>query len=71
MSGNSDIAKGIANETVGAVKQDVGKVLGSPDLQVEGVVQKMKGKAQQVIGEGKNELKQAAVKVVGDLSDKL
>jgi uncharacterized protein YjbJ (UPF0337 family) len=63
MTGMTDKIKGAANEAIGAVKQNAGKVIGNPDMEAEGAVQKLKGEAQQVIGETKQTLTKAIDKV--------
>jgi len=47
----SEKAKGVTNDVVGNVKQVVGKVIGSEELQVEGLVQEAKGEAQKKLGD--------------------
>jgi uncharacterized protein YjbJ (UPF0337 family) len=47
----SEKAKGVTNDVVGNVKQGVGKVIGSEELQVEGLVQEAKGEAQKKLGD--------------------
>ena len=51
MSGTGDKIKGYANEAGGKVKQGVGKVLGRPDVEADGVAQEAKGDAQKAVGD--------------------
>lgn len=64
MSSSSDKIKGAANEALGNIKQGVGKVVGSPDLEAEGIIQERKGEAQQTLGS----VKEKAQEVVDDVS---
>ena len=57
MNSTSDKIKGLANEAAGKVKQDIGKIVGNPKLEAEGVVQKHVGAAQQAVGEAKSAIK--------------
>ena len=57
MSSTGDKVKGMANETVGNVKQGVGKATDNPKLQAEGKVQERKGEAQQAVGKAKDAIK--------------
>jgi len=44
---------GTAKEAVGNVKEKVGKAAGNPNLQDEGTVEKLEGKAQRKVGDVK------------------
>jgi len=57
MGSTTDKIKGVANEAVGAVKKGVGEAVGNPNLKVEGAVQKLKGEAQQGLGQAKDAVK--------------
>ena len=57
MSSTTDKIKGMANEAAGTVKQHVGKALGNPNLEAEGVVQKLKGEVQETVGKAKDAVK--------------
>jgi uncharacterized protein YjbJ (UPF0337 family) len=57
MGSTTDKIKGVANEAVGAVKKGVGEAVGNPNLKVEGAVQKLKGEAQQSLGQAKDAVK--------------
>jgi uncharacterized protein YjbJ (UPF0337 family) len=59
MSSTSDKVKGVANETVGNIKQGVGNVTGNDKLRVEGVVQEKKGELQKALGDTKDAVKKA------------
>lgn len=63
MTGMTDKVKGAANEAIGTVKQGAGKALGNPSLEAEGAVQKLKGEAQQVVGDTKETLKKVVDKI--------
>ena len=54
MSSTSDKFKGALNEATGSAKQAAGKVIDSPKLEGEGVLQEMKGKGQTALGEAKD-----------------
>lgn len=57
MGSTTDKIKGVANQAVGAVKQEVGEAVGNPNLEVEGAAQKLKGQAQETIGAAKEAVK--------------
>ena len=59
MSSTTDKIKGYANEAAGNVKQVVGKVVGSPELEAEGVVQERYGEAQQAAADVKGVVEKA------------
>ncbi|AZG77446.1 CsbD family protein [Methylocystis rosea] len=59
MSSTSDKFKGALNETAGSAKQAAGKVIDSPELEGEGVLQEMKGKGQTALGEAKDAIADA------------
>ena len=56
MAGKKDRTEGKANEAAGAARKKVGQVLGNEEMQVEGAVQEIKGKAQSLVGETKEKL---------------
>lgn len=56
MSGLSDKVKGAVSKAKGEVKDQIGNAIGSPKLQSDGKMDKLKGKAQQAIGRAKNRL---------------
>lgn len=45
-----DQVKGKVQEIKGALKEQVGKISNEPALETEGTIEKLSGKAQQVIG---------------------
>jgi uncharacterized protein YjbJ (UPF0337 family) len=47
---NSNRLKGTVNQFKGAAKEAAGKVLGNPDLELEGREQKLTGQVQQAVG---------------------
>jgi uncharacterized protein YjbJ (UPF0337 family) len=57
MSSTSDKITGLANEAKGNIKQDVGKIIGNPKLEAEGIVQKHVGEAQHAVGKAKDAIK--------------
>jgi uncharacterized protein YjbJ (UPF0337 family) len=67
----SDKVKGYANEAAGSVKQNIGKAVGSEDLEVEGAVQDLKGQAQVAVGKTKESVKDAATKAADEINRKL
>ena len=59
MSSTSDKLKGALNEATGSAKQAAGKVINSPELEGEGVLQELKGKGQTALGEAKDAIADA------------
>lgn len=55
-SGSKDQAKGLFHQVKGSAKEVAGKVSGNSQLEAEGTVEKVTGKAQKKIGEVKNVL---------------
>jgi len=51
MSGTEDKTKGKFHEIKGKVKEEVGKLTNSPELETEGKAEKIAGKVQTKIGE--------------------
>ncbi len=70
MSSTTDKIKGYANDAAGNVKQGVGKLVGSEQLQAEGLAQEIKGETQVAVGKTKDAVKDAAHKTA-DTIDKL
>ncbi len=62
MSSTKDKVKGHTNETVGKVKEGIGKATGNSSLEGEGVGQQVKGKAQQLKGDVKDAIKRGVDK---------
>jgi uncharacterized protein YjbJ (UPF0337 family) len=62
MSGTDKI-KVAANEAADAIKQGVGKMVGSAKLEVEGAVEKIKGKAEIMRGDVKDAVKKTVDKM--------
>lgn len=56
---STDKIKGKANEAIGNVKQGVGRVVGSPSLEAEGIAQERLGEAQQIAGDVKDKIRDA------------
>ena len=65
MGATTDKVKGAANEAIGKAKQGVGEAVGSDKLQGEGVIQEVKGKGQQALGDAKDAVKNVANKAAG------
>ncbi|MGY2047626.1 CsbD family protein [Methylobacterium sp. JK268] len=60
MSSLTDKVKGVANETVGNIKQGVGNLTDNDKLKAEGKAQELKGEAQKTVGDAKDGIKNAA-----------
>jgi uncharacterized protein YjbJ (UPF0337 family) len=71
MGSTADKVKGAANEAAGKVKQGVGEAVGSDRLQGEGVIQEVKGKGQQALGDAKEATKDAVNKAAAEANKKL
>lgn len=56
---NKDQVKGRVEEATGKVKEIAGKVVGNKDLELEGAVQGIGGKAQAAVGDLKADIKKA------------
>ena len=59
---NKDQVKGRVEEAKGSIKETTGKVVGNPNLQTEGAVDKAAGKAQATYGDAKEKVKSAVNK---------
>ena len=59
---NKDQVKGRVEEAKGSVKETTGKVVGNPNLQTEGSVDKAAGKVQATYGDAKEQIKKAVDK---------
>ncbi len=59
--------KGVVNSSVGAVKQAAGKAINDPDLEREGLAQKVNGNIQKIKGAIESKLENAAA----SLGDKI
>lgn len=56
---NKDQVKGRVEEATGKVKEIAGKVVGNKDLEREGAIQGLGGKAQAAVGDLKADIKKA------------
>jgi uncharacterized protein YjbJ (UPF0337 family) len=56
---NNDQVKGRVDQAKGAIKETAGKVVGNPDLEAEGTVDKAGGKVQATYGDAKEKVKGA------------
>ncbi|MBL6750558.1 MAG: CsbD family protein [Nevskia sp.] len=73
-SAAADKAKGTVNETVGKVKEHVGRALGDHELQAKGAIQQAEGKKDRMKGEIKEKIDDAKTKAkagVEALKDKI
>ena len=52
-SSTEDKVKGRAKEVAGKVKEEIGKAVGSPDLQDRGTTEKIAGKVERKVGDVK------------------
>jgi uncharacterized protein YjbJ (UPF0337 family) len=59
MGSLNDKVNGAVNEVVGSAKQTAGKVVDSPELEGEGVLQELKGKGQSALGDAKEAVSDA------------
>ena len=71
MGSTADKASGLANEAIGNLKQGIGKVVGSDQLQAEGLAQEAKGEAQKATGDAKAAVKDGADKVANTINKAL
>ena len=71
MASGTDKAAGIANKVAGAVKEVVGKAIGSERLEADGATQKTRGEAQKKVGEIKDAIKETANRATGKTNKKL
>jgi uncharacterized protein YjbJ (UPF0337 family) len=60
---NKDQVKGRVEEAKGSVKEATGKVVGNPNLQSEGTVDKAAGKTRATYGDAKEKVKDAIDKI--------
>jgi len=71
MGSTADKVSGYANQTAGTIKENIGKAVGSEELQVKGAVQDLKGKAQVAVGDVKETVKEGANKAAEKINEKL
>ncbi len=71
MGATTDKIKGATNEAVGKAKQKIGEATGSDRLEGEGVLQQVKGKGQQALGDAKQGTKDAVNKAAAEANKKL
>lgn len=57
MTSTTDKIKGVANQAAGSIKQAVGKAIDNQQMEGEGIIQKGKGKAQEIEGDAKSAIK--------------
>jgi uncharacterized protein YjbJ (UPF0337 family) len=55
---NKDQVQGRVEEAKGAIKQSTGRVIGNPDLEDRGTVEKVAGKVQKTFGDVKENVKE-------------
>ncbi len=56
---NKDQVQGRVEEAKGSIKQTTGRVIGNPDLEDRGTVEKVAGKVQKTFGDVKEQVKDA------------
>jgi uncharacterized protein YjbJ (UPF0337 family) len=56
---NKDQVKGRIEEAKGSIKQTTGRVIGNPDLEDRGTIEKVGGKIQKTFGDVKEQVKDA------------
>jgi uncharacterized protein YjbJ (UPF0337 family) len=71
MGSTADKVTGYANEAAGAIKKNIGKVVGSDEMEVKGGVQQLKGEAQVEVGKAKDAVKDGANKAADEINKKL
>ena len=71
MGSTSDKVTGYANEAVGKLKKNAGRIVGSEKMEIEGGLQELKGKAQVEIGKTKAAIVEGADKITEDADRKL
>jgi uncharacterized protein YjbJ (UPF0337 family) len=71
MGSTADKVSGYANEAAGNIKKNVGKVIGSDKMEIEGAVQELKGEAQVEVGKAKSAVKDDANKIADQINRKL
>jgi len=59
---NKDQIKGVANDLVGRVQEEAGKLVGSKEQQAKGLGKQVSGKAQKAVGDAKEVIKDAVDK---------
>ena len=70
MNSTNDKLNGTFNSSVGKVKEMAGKAIDNQDLEVEGNIQKNRGKGQQVVGALKDKIKEGS-HLLGDNIEKV
>ena len=63
---NREKVKGAVDDAAGRTKRQIGEWTDNPNLQVEGAVQQVKGKAEKVVGSVKDAAKQTSDQVHRD-----
>ena len=63
---NREKVKGAVDDAAGRTKRQIGEWTDNPNLQVEGAVQQVKGKAEKVVGSVKDAAKQTSAQVHRD-----
>ena len=71
MGSTADKVSGYANEAAGNIKKNVGKIVGSDKMEIEGGVQELKGEAQVNIGNAKDAVKEGVNKAADEINKKL
>lgn len=63
---NNKHVKGAFNEVKGKIKEEVGHATGNNKMEGEGVIDRVKGKVQQGLGDLKDTVKRGVDKVLGE-----
>ena len=66
---NRDELKGKAEKAKGYVKEEAGEVLNDPDLEAEGKAERAAGKIREGFGKAKEEVSDAADRILDDDDD--
>lgn len=64
---NKDQVEGRVDQSIGKVKEVTGKLVGNKKLQTKGLSEQAKGKVQTVYGDTKENVKDAAKKVINKI----
>lgn len=71
MGSTADKASGYANEAGGALKKNIGKAVGSDEMELKGAAQEVKGEAQVKVSQAKDAVKEGANKAADEINKKI
>ncbi|MDP2317039.1 MAG: CsbD family protein [Pseudomonadota bacterium] len=71
MSNLTDRGEGMAEELGGAIKKNVGKLIGNEQMELEGKVKEMKGQARQEVAKASERTKGKVEEVVGAVKNRV